>query len=150
MVRQRLIREEPPPPSDAVLVRALFDAYPHGGVLDRDVLISDVTYNFDVFGYYGLSLWLVSEAWPLDRVLGEKTRKARRVALFSSGVLLARGLGLVPSGKPPHFDTTHGSVYGTVYGRGKITAGSAEELVDRFLGAPYNVEDNSFYVQDPS
>ncbi len=68
MVKQRLIREEPPLPDDAVLVRALFDTYPHGGAFDRDVLISDVTYNFDLFGYYGLSLWLVSHAWPLERV----------------------------------------------------------------------------------
>jgi len=95
-----------------VLVRALFDTYPHGEVFARDVLIVDVNYNFDVFGYHGLSLWLVSATCPLDRVLREKTRKARRVAIFSVGDLLEQGLGLVPSGKAPHYDTTHGSVYG--------------------------------------
>lgn len=150
MVRQRLIRDEPPPPDEAVLVRAVFDTYPHGGVFDRDVLIADVTYNFEVFGYYGLSLWLVSDAWPLDRVLGVKTRKARRVALFSAGELLTQGLGLVPSGKVPHYDTTHGLVYGATYESVQVTAGSAEELVDRLLSAAYTVEDNSFYEQDPS
>lgn len=148
MVRQRLIRDEPPPPNDAVLVRALFDT--HGGVFDRDVLIADVSYNFDIFGYFGLSLWLVSNAWPLDRVLGERTRKARRVALFSAGDLLATGLGLVPSGKAPHFDTTDGSGHGAMYGSVQVTPGSAEELVGRFLGAPYTVEDNLLYEQDPS
>jgi len=35
-------------------------------VFERDVLIADVNYNFDVFGYRGLSLWLVSATWPLD------------------------------------------------------------------------------------
>ena len=116
MVRQRLIRDEPQPPDEAVLVRAVFDTYPHGGVFDRDVLIADVTYNFEVFG---LSLWLASDAWPLDRVRGVKTRKARRVALFSAGELLAQGLGLVPSGKTPHYDTTHWPVYGAIYGASK-------------------------------
>lgn len=150
MARKRLIRDEPPLPSEAALVRALFDTYPHGGVFDRDVLIADVSYNFEVFGYFGLSLWLVSEAWPLDRVLAERTRKARRVALFSAGALSAQGLGLVPSGKAPHYDTSHGLVYGDSYGSVQVTAGSAEELVDRFIAAAYTVEDNSFYEQDPS
>jgi len=120
------------------------------GVFDRGVLIADVNYNFDVFGYYGLSVWLVSDAWPLDRVLEVKTRKARRVALFSAGELLAKGLGLVPSGKAPHYDTSHGPVYGATYGSVQVTAGRAEELVDWVLSAAYTVEDNSFYEQDPS
>lgn len=150
MVKQRLIREEPPLPDDAVLVRALFDTYPHDGAFDRDVLISDVTYNFVLFGYYGLSLWLVSDAWPLERVLREKTRRARRVALFSAGELRARGLGLVPSGRAPHYDTTHGPVYGGTHGSVRVTAASAQELVDRLLAAAYTVEDNPSYEQDSS
>lgn len=150
MVRQRLIRDEPPPPDEAVLIRAVFVTYPHGAVFDRDVLIADATYNFEAFDYYGLSLWLVSDAWPLERVLGEKTRKARRIAFFSAGELLAQGLGLVPSGKAPHYDTALGAVYGATHGSVQVTAGSAEELVDRVLSAAYTVEDNPFYEQDPS
>lgn len=133
-----------------MLVRALFDTYPHGGVFDRDALITDVTYNFDFFGYYGLSLWLAAEAWPLERVLGEKTRRARRVALFSAGGLTVRGLELVPSGRAPHYDAAHGPVYGGTYGSAQVSAGSAERLADQFLSAAYNVEDNPFYEQDPS
>lgn len=149
-MRQRLIRDHPRPPADAVLVRALFDGLPGGDAFDRVVLIADVAYNFEVFGYYGLSLWLVSDLWPMERLLSEKTRKARRVALFSVGELLGQGLGLVPSGKVPHYDATHGLVYGVSYGGDPNTAGSAEELVDRFVTAAYTVEDNSFYQQDPS
>lgn len=149
-MRRRLIRDDPRPADDAVLVRALSDTFPLGGTFDRDVLIADVTYNFVLFGYYGLSLWLVSEAWPLDRLLAEKTRKARRVAVFSVGELLGRGLGLVPSGKAPHYDTTHGLVDGLGYGAVQDAAGSAPELVDRFLDAAYTVEDNPLYEQDLS
>jgi hypothetical protein len=43
---QRPIRDDPPPPDEAILLRALFDTHPHGGVFDRDVLIADVAYNF--------------------------------------------------------------------------------------------------------
>ena len=150
VARQRLIRDEPPVPGEAVLVRALFDTSPRGSVFDPEVLIADVTYNFELFGYYGLSLWLVSDSWPFDRVLSEKTRKARRVALFTADALLEQGLGLVPSGKAPHYDTSHGPAYGASYGSVRVTAGSAAGLVDRFIGAAYTVEDNSFYAQDPS
>lgn len=150
MARKRLIRDDPPVPSEAALVRGLFNTNPHGEVFDRDVVIADVNYNFEVFGYFGLSLWLVSEAWPLNRVLAERTRKAYRVALFSAGALSAQGLGLVPSGKAPHYDTSHGLVYGDPYGSVRAAASSAEELVDRFISAAYTVEDNPFYEQDPS
>lgn len=108
MASQRLIRDEPPLADGAVLVRTLFDTNPDCQTFDREVLIADVTVNFDLFGYYGLSLWAISDAWPLDKVLAEKARKARRVALFTAGELRSQGLGLIPSGRAPHYDTTHG------------------------------------------
>ncbi|MGQ0842742.1 MAG: hypothetical protein ACT4QF_01275 [Sporichthyaceae bacterium] len=94
-----MIRDGLALPSEAVLVRALFDVGPDSHVFDRGVLIADATYNFEMFGYYGLSLWLVSESWPLERVLAEKCRRAGWVALFEAGELQRTGLGLVPSGK---------------------------------------------------
>ena len=86
----------------------MFDAYPDGGLFDRDVLVTDATYNFEIFGYYGLSLWLVSESWPLDRVLAEKCRRAGRVVMFEAEALQSSGLGLVPSGREPHYDARLG------------------------------------------
>jgi len=41
----------------------------------------------------------------------------------------------VPSGRPPHFDASVGDVYGRSYGSVRITATSAQDLVDRFLYA---------------
>jgi hypothetical protein len=148
MVRRRSIRDVPPLPDGAVLVRALFEVYDHGGDYDRDVLIADATYNFDEFGYYGLSLWLVSEAWTLDRLRAEKTRKAARVALYTAGDLTEHGLKLVASGREPHYDATDGALIEGDSGSVRITAGSAEELTDRFLGTPYTVEQNPRFVQD--
>ena len=150
MTRQRMVRVEQRPSTGTVLVRALYDTYPDGRAFDRQTLIDDVELNFTEFGYYGLSLWLVTARWPLERVLAEKARKARRAALFDAGALLASGLGLVPSGKHPHYDATHGDVYGTTYGPVEVTAGSASALVDQFLATAYDVISNDHYQQDPS
>ncbi|MGH3996234.1 MAG: hypothetical protein ACRDTJ_02080 [Pseudonocardiaceae bacterium] len=97
MARQRLIRPATPLPDDDLLVRALFQANPSGADFDRDGLVADTAYNFELFGYYGLSLWHVSDVWSIERILNEKTRRARRVALFRAGALQAQRLGLVPS-----------------------------------------------------
>ena len=147
MARQRLIRDEPALPSGALLVRAKFDAYPDGGLFDRDVLVTDATYNFEIFGYYGLSLWLVSESWPLGRVLAEKCRRAGRVVMFEAEALQSSGLGLVPSGREPHYDASLGPVYGQSFASVRVTAPTAEELVDRFLSAAYTVRDNELHDQ---
>lgn len=132
IARQRLIRPAGPLPAEDLMVRALFQTYASGVDFDRDALVADAAYNFELFGYHGLSLWHVSDVWPLERILTDKTRRARRVALFTAGALQEQGLGLVPSGKAPHYDASHGPVYGNTYTSVQITSGSAEELVDRF------------------
>lgn len=55
----------------------------------------------------------------------------------------------MPSGKSPHYDASTGKVYGFSFGSVKITASSAEELVDQFIAAPYTVEENPYYAQGP-
>jgi hypothetical protein len=92
-----------------LLLRAIYGAYPDGRIFDRHTLIADVDYNF------GVQLprtfpWLVSEAWPLERILGEKTPRAKRVAIFQAGELVSSGLGLVPSGRYSHYGASPGDV----------------------------------------
>jgi len=132
-----------------LLVRTLFDLPRGDDVFDPVTLLADATVNFDLFGYYGLSLWGTSEIWTLDRVLGEKARKARYTALFTAGDLRERGLGLVASGRTPHYDTYVGRINGRAYGPTLVTAASAEELIDRFLSATYTVVENHLFEQDP-
>ncbi|HET7385434.1 MAG TPA: hypothetical protein VFJ19_02070 [Nocardioidaceae bacterium] len=136
-------------PDGAVLVRSLFDAYPDGRVFDRAALIADSTVNFDTFGYYGLSLWAISEPWTLDRVLEQKARKAHRVAMFTAGELRSQGLGIVLSGKAPHVDTILGAAGRQAAGPMRLTGASAEELVDRFLRATYTLVENHLFEPDP-
>lgn len=148
MTHRRSIRPDLPPPGDAILVRALFDALPSGQDFDRVALIDDASYNFELFGYYGLSLWLPTEMWPLDRILAEKTRRAARVALFSVESVTQQGLRLVASGREPHYGVTDGQFIVGGWGSVRITAGSAQTLVDRFLAAAYTIEKNSSFEQD--
>jgi hypothetical protein len=147
MPRRRSIRALKPPPADALLVRALFGAG-DTPAFDRDILIDDASFNFEVFGYYGLSLWLTGSPWPLERILRHKTRRAARVALFTVGSLGEQGLQVVASGREPHFDTTDGQLITGSSGAVRITTGSASNLVDRFLAAAYTVEQNPFFEQD--
>jgi hypothetical protein len=148
VARQRNIRDEAPLPDDATLVRALFDAHAGGTAFDRVVLIADATRNFELFGYYGLSLWATSAEWPVDRVLAQKSQKAARAALFTAGDLRDKGLGLVPSGRAPHYDTTVGDIYGRTFGSVQITAPSADDLIDRFVSATYTLVENHHYKTD--
>ena len=143
-----MIRDEAPLAGGAVLVRALFDSVSPGRAFDRDVLVRDVSHNFELFGYYGLSFWGVSNRWPVDRVLRDKVRRAERIALFSAGALRAEGLGIVPSGREPHYDVCFGSVYGRSFGGDSSAVGTAAKLMDRLLRAPYTVEANRYYEQD--
>ncbi|GAC1520290.1 MAG: hypothetical protein NVS3B1_02920 [Marmoricola sp.] len=41
----------------------------------------------------------------------------------------------VPRGKAPHYDTSYGPSCGATYGSVQVTAGRAEELIDRVLNA---------------
>jgi hypothetical protein len=147
MARQRLIRNELPLVDEVVLVRALFDNSPNGAVFDRAALIADATLNFELFGYYGLSLWAASAGWAVDRVLAEKSRRAARVALFTVGDLRASGLRLAPSGKAPHYDAIIDPV-DQAFGAVSLTTASAAQLADRLIRAAYTVVENRHHTAD--
>lgn len=59
-----------------------------------------------------------------------------------------QGLRLVASGREPHYDVTDGQFIVGGWGSVRITAGSAQTLVDRFLAAAYTIEKNSSFEQD--
>lgn len=58
------------------------------------------------------------------------------------------GLTLVASGREPHYDATDGALITGDSGSVRVTAGSAEVLIDRFLATPYAVEQNQHFEQD--
>jgi hypothetical protein len=146
--KRRLIRDEPLLPDAAVLVRALTSPTPGIGEFDRTALLEDLSLNFDLFGYYGLSCWGQSADWSIDRILRVKAVRAERMALLTAGALRAQGLGIVPSGKYPHYDVTLGPVYDSTFGGVSLAAPNKDDFVDRILRAPYTVEQNRHYRQD--
>jgi hypothetical protein len=150
VARQRLIRDEAPLPDDAILVRLLFDGYEDGSAFDRARLVADATLNYAEFGYYGLSMWGAAGARSLEPVLAGRCRFSRWVALYRAADLRDKGLGLVPSGRAPHYDTSVGDVYGRAFGSVQITASSAEDLIDRFVAATYTGVRNQFFTPRPS
>lgn len=149
MARRRLICEEIPLLDSGVLVRMLFDEQGHAA-FQRHRLTADATLNFTEFGYFGLSLWAVVDAWPLDRVLSEKCRYSRHVALYRAGDLRHSGLVLIPSGRAPHYDVSAGSA-AAASPRDLGGEGSrAEALVDRFTAAAYTGVQNYYFTPRPS
>jgi hypothetical protein len=145
---KRLIRDEPPLGDKVTLARMVFQNNQSQQVFDRSELINDSINNSELFGYYGLSLWGADGETALDSVLKEKCRRSKYVALFTAAELRDKGLGIVPSGKFPHYDTSVGEVYGRTFGSVQIFATSAEDLVDRFMSASYKIIENRHYIDD--
>lgn len=129
-----------------VLVRMLFDGYEDRSAFERGRLAADATLNFTEFGYFGLSLWAVSDFWPLERILTEKGRYSRYVALYRAADLRGAGLAIIPSGRLPHYDASAGLIYGRSFGQVGAQGSRADELVDRFVAATYTGVQNYFFT----
>ncbi|MHB1289167.1 hypothetical protein [Georgenia sp.] len=54
----------------------------------------------------------------------------------------------MPSGNTPHYDTNVGDVYGCTFGSARITAPSAEDLIDRFIVASSTLVENHHHQTD--
>jgi len=147
--KQRTIRDQAPIPDNATLVRMIFDRDLRDTDFNRELLIVDASNNFELFGYFGLSLWATSDD-PSDTatLFAEKCGRSKYLAVFVAGELRDKGLGLVPSGKAPHFDASVGSVYGNAFGSVQIVAPNAADLVARFMSAPYTVLENPYYNEE--
>jgi hypothetical protein len=91
MAKARSRRGEPPLPSLAVVLR--------GDLLEPDALRESAERNFDVYGFYGVSVIAETEAirW-VDLAAGRFTR-APWLVLFTAGDLRAAGLELWDTGQ---------------------------------------------------
>jgi hypothetical protein len=119
MAKQRARRGEPPPPVATVVIR--------GDLLDPDSLTESAQRNFDVYGFYGISVFAET-----DDVLWTDLAATRFVAvpwlvLFTAGDLQAADLELWDTGVAPHYDVVHADV---------------RELVARMLGTAHRVVPN--------
>jgi DUF1680 family protein len=110
-------------PETAVVIR--------GDLLDPDVLAVSATRNFEVYGFYGISVFAETEEVPWTDLAASRFAKAEWLVLFTAGELVDAGLELWDTGVAPHFDVVHDSL---------------AELVERMLGTSHRVLQNPHHV----
>ncbi len=119
MAKQRARRAEPPLPGSVVLLR--------GDLLDPDTLAESATRNFEVYGFYGVSVFAETSevSWP--ELAASRFAGVGWLVLFTAGELSASGLELWDTGMAPHYDVVHVEL---------------SELVARMLGTTHRVVAN--------
>lgn len=122
--KQRQVRDEPPPDDAAVVLR--------GNLLTEAILAATASDNYEVYGFYGVSVWAAVGGATRDSLLATKLAKQEVVAVFTAGDLRAAGLELRPTGALPHYDVTHTDV---------------AQLVAKLIACPHEVIDNKHYEQ---
>jgi hypothetical protein len=90
MVKTRARRDDPaPPPGQLVLRGILGDAG-----LDADDLAQAAILNAELYGFYGVSVWVADTAWSRKRLEATKLVKFERYAEFTVADLTARALAV--------------------------------------------------------
>ncbi len=130
MVKQRLIRDDPPLDGDVEILRA--------HLLDDDLLRRNAELSFEFYGFYGLSVFHPTGAWAKDRILAEKLNNAAHLTVFTVAALAATGLEVLPTGAEPHGDIV---ILGTT-GRNDDDPGDLDTLVSDVQSTEHRVEEN--------
>jgi hypothetical protein len=125
MVKKRALRDEPPPgPVELVFRGILGDTG-----LDPADLREAAVFNHELYGFYGVSVWIADLAFPRELLESTKLVKFERYAEFTVGGLAGRGLQLWATGQRPHYDVVY-------------EGNDLESLVARLAAAPNWIVDN--------
>lgn len=122
MAKQRRRRGEPPLLAATVVIR--------GDLLDPDVLAESAQRNFDVYGFYGISVFAETSEVPWADLAAARFSAVPWLVLFIAGDLQAAGLELWDTGQAPHYDVVHREL---------------GELVARMLGTAHRMVPNPHY-----
>ena len=119
MAKRRARRGEPPLPAATVVIR--------GDLLDPDVLAESAQRNFEVYGFYGISVFAETAEVSWTDLAAFRFAAVAWLVLFTAGDLQAAGLDLWDTGVAPHYDVVHDDLH---------------ELVARMLGTAHRVVPN--------
>jgi len=114
--KRRARRGEPAPDEVTLVVR--------GDLLDPDALHEDAIDNFDVYGYWGISVFAAVGEFNLEWIGSNKLNRARWLVVFRAGDIYRSGLELWDTGQSPHYDVVHED---------------PDELVERLMACPHRI-----------
>ena len=125
MFRTRALREEPPPaPAELVFRGILGDTG-----LDPADLREAAVLNHELYGFYGISVWVADLAFPRALLESTKLVKFERYAEFTVADLAGCELQLWATGQRPHYDVVY-------------EGNDLDSLVARLTAAPHRIVDN--------
>ena len=122
VVKQRAHRGDLPLPGSTVIVR--------GDLLDPIVLAESAQRNFDVYGFYGISVFADTAEQTWIDLAASRFAKVEWLVLFTAEDLVKSGLELWDTGLAPHYDAVHADRH---------------ELVACILGTSHRVVHNPYY-----
>ena len=125
MVKTRALRDEPPPGPDHLVFRGILG----DTGLDPADLRQAAVLNHELYGFYGVSVWVANIAFPRELLESTKLVKFERYAEFTVGGLTGCGLQLRATGQRPHYDVVY-------------EGSDLESLVARLAAAPHRIADN--------
>lgn len=125
MVKRRARRDEPPPEPGQLVLRGILGTTG----LDLADLRQAAVLNHDLYGFYGVSVWVTSADFPREHLESTKLIKFERYAQFTVADLTRQGLALWASGQRPHYDVVDES-------------DELEALVAHLAAVPHQIRDN--------
>jgi len=118
-IKARLRRNEHTPAPSALVLR--------GGECERAAIELTARQNAEVYGFFGVSVFVETEALAWRQIAGDRLARASWLSIFTVRDLVRAGLALWDTGQSPHYDVVHDDL---------------GELVRRLLGFPHRLVAN--------